>query len=162
VRALLAAVLVLASAGVARAQDVSEEAPARVWHGWFETGGALPIGGPSPGVWAGAGFSGSTWGVCAEAWMFDPASDGRSGLAVGSLSYELGRTERHLVMSGHVGGGARFPDVAPVLTAGVHTQLGLMKDGPLVLGSDLGLHVDLGELPLDVYFVATLSLGLAF
>jgi len=33
----------------------------------------------------------------------------RLGLALGSVSYELGRTRRHLVLTAHFGGGVRFP-----------------------------------------------------
>ena len=168
---VLAGLVVSATPGVASAQGLVEEpdpdaaAPeARVWHGWFAVGGALPLGGPPfPGVWAGAGLSGRSWGVRAEGWLFDPASDDdRQGLAAGSVTYELGRTKRHLVMTLSGGAGVRFPDPAPVLTSGLHTQLGLQKRGPLVLGLDASLHIDLSALPLDVYFVSTLSLGLAF
>jgi len=37
-----------------------------------------------------------------------------------------------------------------------------MKNGPLVLGADVAVHVDLGELPLDVYLQMTLSVGLTW
>jgi hypothetical protein len=164
-RAAAAAVAlgVLAPAA-ARAQDVEETPPAPVdWHGWFAAGGTLPIGGPSPGVWTGAGISRNDWGLRAELFVFDPGNDdARLGFAAASLGYELGRTKRHIVLTAHFGGGVRFPEVAPIGTLGLHTQLGLQKDGPLVLGADLAVHVDMGQLPLDVYLVSTLSVGLAF
>jgi hypothetical protein len=162
--ALAAALLGAAGATPLHAQEVEEDASAPVaWHAFVATGGAFALGGPQPGVWAGGGVSRNDWGVRAELFVFDPGNDAaRLGLALGSLSYELGRTKRHLVVTAHFGGGMRFPEVAPVGTAGLHTQLGLMKDGPLVLGADVAVHVDMGELPLDVYLLTTLSVGLTF
>ena len=166
--ALAAALACAAAATPAHAQEAEpepdEDAPRPVaWHGFVAAGGALAIGGPQPGVWAGAGVSRNDWGVRAELFVFDPGNDAeRLGLALGSLSWELGRTRRHLILTGHFGGGMRFPELAPVATAGLHTQLGVMRNGPLVLGADVAVHVDLGELPLDVYLVMTLSIGLTF
>jgi hypothetical protein len=141
-----------------------EDTPRPVaWHGFVAAGGGYALGGPGAGAWAGAGVSRSDWGLRGELFVYDPGdADARLGLALGSLSYELGRTKRHLVLTAHFGGGVRFPEVAPVLTSGLHTQLGLMKDGPLVLGADVAVHVDLGDLPLDVYLQTTLSVGLTW
>jgi len=162
--ALAAALACAAAATPAHADDLDEDAPRPVtWHGFVATGGGFAIGGPQPGVWAGGGVSRNDWGVRAELFVFDPGDDAaRLGLALGSLSYELGRTRRHLVLTAHFGGGVRFPEVAPVATTGLHTQLGLMRNGPLVLGADVAVHVDLGELPLDVYLQTTLSVGLTW
>ena len=161
--ALLTFAVLAASAGAARAQDVEEGAtPSPAWHVWLASGGALPLGGPAPGVWAGLGVSGREWGVRLDGFVFDPLADEPLGFASGSLTYELGRTRRHLAVTAHFGGGMRFPLLAPIATTGLHTQLGLMRDGPLVLDADLALHVDMGQLPLDVYVVTTLAIGLAW
>jgi hypothetical protein len=162
-RAVLALLTLLTLATPARAQDVTDDAtPSPAWHVWVASGGALPIGGPAPGVWGGLGVSGREWGVRLDGFVFEPLADDRLGFASGSLTYELGRTRRHLVMTAHFGGGLRFPRLAPIATGGLHTQLGLMRDGPLVLDADLALHVDMGQLPLDVYVVSTLAIGLAW
>jgi hypothetical protein len=162
-RLALALVLLLVSLP-AHAEDTELPPPLEepTTHFWIATGGALTLGGPSPGVWAGLGVSGRTWGVRLDGFDFGAAKDDPLGLVTASVTYELARTRRHIILTGHFGGGMRFPEQAPVATAGLHTQLGLMRNGPLVLGSDLVLHFDLGQLPIDVYLVASLSIGLTW
>ncbi len=151
------------NAGLA-AEDAATEVvlPApRAWHVWLATGGVLALFGPEPGLWAGAALSRGRWGVRTDGFVFGRGDDA-DFLAAGSITYELGRTRRHLVMTARGGAGVRFPDAVPVLLVGLGTQLGLMKRGPLVLGLDVGFHVDLGDLPLDTYLVSMLALGLSW
>jgi hypothetical protein len=151
-----ACVLLVLLPSLARAEE-----PA--WRGWLAVGGANTLPDVTPMGWAGAGLSYGRWGGRVEA-LGD--QDQQAGL--GQLTYELGRTRHHLSMKAQIGGGVRRSaaededDLAPLFTAGLGTQLGLMRQGPLVLGLDAGLLVDLGELPLDVQFLGVLSLGLAF
>ena len=159
------AALAVAFPATAFAQDqveVEPPPPPPAWHGWLAVGGALPLGGPElPAGWAGAGLSLGDFGLRAEGMTFGSGDD-LEGEILASLTYELGRTKRHLIMALHGGGGIRLPDGDPIAAAGLHTQLGLQKRGPLVLGFDAAFHFDLSALPVDVYFVSSLSIGLSW
>jgi hypothetical protein len=163
VASVLAALVSLPALAYGQDEELVEPAPPPpAWHGWLAVGGALPLGGPDlPSGWAGAGLSLGSFGVRVEGLTFG-SGDALEEALLGSLTYELGRTKRHLIMALHAGGGVRLPDGDPLASAGLHTQLGLQKRGPLVLGLDAAFHFDLSELPIDVYFVSSLSLGLSW
>jgi hypothetical protein len=153
----LVLLLLLAIPGAARAEE-----PA--WRGWLGVGGANTLPDVTPMGWAGGGLSLGRWGGRLEV-LGD--QDQQGGL--GQLTYELGRTRHHLSMKAQIGGGVRrsedeagAAEWAPLFAAGLGTQLGLMRKGPIFLGLDAGVLMDLGDLPLDVQFLGTLSLGLAF
>jgi hypothetical protein len=100
-------------------------------------GGYAALTGPRWGPVAGAHYyPAGRWGrfgVRAEGRGYQDSSEGH---AVIGVAFEAAAARPRLVMSLNAGAGARFSEVAPVVQAGITTQLFLY--GPLALAIDGG------------------------
>jgi hypothetical protein len=126
-------------------------------HVTAQAGGTLRLDAPSVGFWAAAElWPAGLWGLRADLYRLDGPF-----LVEGAVSRALGATWRHLVIAAHAGAGVEVEHGDFAVAAGLNTQIGLGV-GPLVVATDLALHVVFGDGRSEALVTATLGLGATF